>query len=97
MKRLGKITLGALMLAGTAAVAAPASAQVHFGIGIAPRYYGPPPRAACDPYSRWYDPYRCDPYYYGYRPSYGYSYGPAIGFGFGGTWGGHRHFHHHHR
>lgn len=96
MKRLGKIALGAAMLAATAALASPASAQVHFGIGVGPGYYGPPPRAVCDPYSRWYDPYRCNGYY-GYEPYYGYSYGPVIGFGFGGRFGGHEHFHGHRR
>ena len=70
MKRIAKIALGALLMAGTAfAVATPAAARVSIGIGFGgPGYYGPPPRyAVCDPYSRYYDPYYCgdDDYYYG--------------------------------
>ena len=69
MKRIAKLALGALLMAGTAfAVAAPASAQVSFGIGMGgPGYYGPPRYAVCNPYSRYYDPYYCGDYgdYYG--------------------------------
>ncbi len=71
MKRIAKVVLGALMLAGTAiGTAVPAAAHVSVGIGFGfPGYYGPPPRyyASCDPYSRYYDPYYCGDYadYYG--------------------------------
>ncbi len=73
MKKVAKLALGALLMAGTAfAVAAPASAgvSVGFGIGFGPGYYGPPAYATCDPYSRYYDPYNC-----GYYSDY---YGPPI-------------------
>ncbi len=57
---------GVLALAGAAfATAAPAEAHVSIGIGIGPGYYGgygPGYGAVCDPYSRWYDPYRCNDY-----------------------------------
>jgi hypothetical protein len=88
MRRLGKIALGGVMLAATAAIASPASAQIHFGIGVGPGYYSPPPRAVCDPYSRWYNPYSC-------RDYYGYRYRPE--FGFGGYWGDRRYSHFHRR
>ena len=80
MKRIGKMALGALMLAGSAvgatvATTAPADAHVSVGIGIgipgagyyAPRpYYGNP----CDsPRYRYYHQGYC----YGYGPAY---YGP---------------------
>ena len=69
MKRIAKLALGALLMAGTAfAVATPASAQVSFGIGVGPGYYGSQARyAVCNPYSRYYDPYYCgdDEDYYG--------------------------------
>jgi hypothetical protein len=64
MKRIAKLALGALLMAGTAfAVATPAAAQVSFGIGMGgPGYYGPPRHAVCNPYSRYYDPYYCGDY-----------------------------------
>ncbi len=71
MKRIAKLALGAVLMAGTAfAVATPAAARVSVGIGIGvPGYYGPPPRyAVCDPYSRYYDPYYCGDYDYYYGP-----------------------------
>jgi hypothetical protein len=72
MKRFTKIALGALMLAGTATVAAaPASARVVVGIG-APVAYAPGP--VCNPYSPYYNPNYC-----GYGP--GYVGGPGFGFG----------------
>src|ERR1700744_5375157 len=77
MKFFKKAALGALMLAGAAAVtAAPARAHVSIGIGFGGPayyggYYGPP--SYCDPYSRWYDPYRCDDY-----DDYGYYDGPVF-------------------
>jgi hypothetical protein len=98
MKKFAKISLGALVVAGTAmfAAATPAAAQVSVGIGLGGGYYGPPAYSySCDPYSRFYDPYRCGGYYgrsY-YAPSYyGPSYygygGPSIVLGgrFGGGW-----------
>jgi hypothetical protein len=112
MKTLAKIALAASVLAGAAvATTTAADARVFVGVGVGPGYYGGPayyPRYSCDPYSRWYDPYRCRRYYYDdyydygpdyYGPAY---YGPAIGFGFGfggghGHWGhgGHWGGHHH--
>jgi hypothetical protein len=92
MKKFAKITLGALVVAGASlAATAAADARVSVGIGIgAPGYYGPPAYSySCDPYSRWYDPYRCDYYAPGYYgPSY-YS-SPSIYFGsnFGGGFRG---------
>ena len=70
MKRIAKIALGALLLAGaTAVTTAPADAHVSFGISVGvPGYYGPPPGyygrpdPYCDPYSSYYDPYDCDDY-----------------------------------
>jgi hypothetical protein len=106
MKKFAKVALGAVMLAGAAAaVSSPAEARVVVGIGggYGPAYYGP--GYSCNPYSRWYDPYRCGYYAPRYaRPYYGgYYAGPSIVFGFGGGgWrGGHGHggWHggHHHR
>ena len=104
MKRFAKVALGALMLPGaaTAVASSPADARVVVGFGVGGPgyyggYYGPAYRPAysCDPYSRWYDPYRCD--YYApsyYAPYYGGYYGPSVSFGFGGGfrdhdgWGG---------
>ena len=87
MKKIAKIGLSALALAGiaaatTAAVTTPAEARVAVGIGIGvPGYYGGyygPPYGYCDPY------YGC-PYY---GPAYyGGYYGPSLYFG-GGGWGG---------
>lgn len=102
MKTFAKTALGAVMLAGaaTAIASSPAEARVTVGFGFGgPAYYGPVyygPRYTCDPYSRWYNPYRCGyygPAYYDYGPayygpSYGY-YGPSIGFSFGGGWRDH--------
>ena len=96
MKTMTKI-LGAAVLAGGAmfAMSAPAAAQVSVGIGIGGGYYGPPRVAySCDPYSRFYDPYRCGyPAYYDYPRYYGPSYyygGPSIVIGgrFGGGYHG---------
>ena len=71
MKRFAKLALGALILAGAAtAAAAPASARVVVGLGLPIAA----PVASCDPYSRFYDPYYCQPAYAA----------PVIGFGFGG-------------
>ena len=79
MTRLRKVALGSVALLAAFAASAPAQARVSIGIGLGypgyygppyygPPYYGPPyyGRAVCDPYSRWYDPYRCDGYYAGY-------------------------------
>jgi len=65
MKGFTKLVLGALMMAGVAATAAPASAQVSVGIGFGPGFgygYGPGGGFAnsCNYYSRWYNPYRCN-------------------------------------
>jgi hypothetical protein len=101
MKKFAKITLGALVVVGaTLAATGAADARVSIGIGLggpgyygysAPSYYGygaPAYSYSCDPYSRWYDSYRC-----GYAPGYSsYSgsayYGPS--FSFGGFGGGYR-------
>ncbi len=78
MKNFAKLALGALVVAGatTFAAAAPAQAQVSFSVGVGGGgYYGPPAYSySCDPYSRWYDPYRCG--YYAPRP-YAY-YAPRV-------------------
>lgn len=78
MKKLALAALGALMMAGTtAAMTAPAEARVVVGIGIGgPGYY---PSRFCDPYSYYYDPYRCreDRYYSDFY------YDPIF---FGGAW-----------
>jgi hypothetical protein len=80
MKRITKIALGALALAGAATVAAaPADARVYVGVGVGPGYYG-----------GYYAPGYCNPYYYNcgyYGPGY-YGYGPSVSFGFGGYRGG---------
>ena len=70
MKKIAKLALGAVLLAGTAfAVTAPAAARVSvgFGVGVGPGYSGPSDYAVCDPYSRYYNPYYCgdDEYYDG--------------------------------
>ena len=91
MKKFAKVAFGALMLAGaaTAVAATPADARVSIGIGFGGPVYGAPypyyASYSCDPYSRWYDPYRCDRGYY----SGGY-YGPSVVFGgnFCGGWHG---------
>lgn len=86
MNRFLKYTLGAAVIAGTAAfAAAPASAQVSVGIGFGPGFssgYGYAPRGlVCDPYSRFYNAFACvRPYNY-YAPSY-YGGGPVLSFGF---------------
>ena len=78
MRQLRNVALGAAALLAIAAVGAPAQARVSIGIGLGgyPGDYGPPGRAVCDPYSRWYDPYRCDAYYADYY------YGPVFIDGF---------------
>lgn len=107
MTILKKVALGSVALLAALATSAPAQARVSIGIGLGyPGYYGPPPyyygpapyyygpgRAVCDPYSRWYDPYRCNAYYADYY------YGPVF---IDGVWvdeplrwrisGGHREF-----
>jgi hypothetical protein len=91
--------MGALVVAGSSLVAAePAQARVSVGIGIGipgpyygPGYgYAPGYDRACDRYSRWYDPYRCDAEYY----DDGYYDGPVF---IDGIWfdGRFRHRHHH--
>ena len=100
MKKFAKVALGALIAAGaaTAVASTPAEARVVVGLGFGgPAYYPAPGYYySCDPYSRWYDPYRCDDYppsyYYGgyYGPGYGGYYGPGVVFGFGGGHGGYR-------
>jgi hypothetical protein len=84
MTKFTKFALGALMMAGaaTAVSATPAAAQVSFGIGIGPAYgyRAVVPRFSCDPYSYYYDAYRCG-YYAPYYP--GYAYGPSLSFRFG--------------
>ena len=62
-----KGAIAALALAGSAFVATePAQARVSIGIGIGGPGYGPGYGydPACDRYSRWYNPYRCDARYY---------------------------------
>ena len=86
-KIIAKFALGAVLVMGAALVAAaPGSAAVRIGIGIGvPGYYGAPYyNYSCDPYSRFYDPYRCGYGYYGY-PAY---YGPSFYFGGGYYRGG---------
>ena len=83
MRKLTKIALGTCAILAAVATTAPAQARVDIGIGLGfpgygyPAYYGPPARAVCDPYSRWYDPYSCRYYYadYGYDDFY---YGPVF-------------------
>ncbi len=59
MKKLAMAALGALMMAGgTVAATSPAEARVTIGIGFGGG--GHYPARFCDPYSRYYDPYRCD-------------------------------------
>ncbi|MEJ1970450.1 MAG: hypothetical protein WDN03_17755 [Rhizomicrobium sp.] len=102
MNIVKKAALGLAMLAGAAvATAAPAAAHVSVGIGFGgygPGYYGGyGPGPVCDPYSRWYDPYRCDDY-----DDDGYYNGPVF---IDGIWlnggfrsryyGGHRQFYYH--
>lgn len=90
MKKFAKVALGALLMAGaaTAVASSPAEAGVVVGLGFGgPAYYPPPGYYTCNPYSRWYDPYRCG---YSYPPSYYYGgyYGPSFALGFGGGWYG---------
>jgi hypothetical protein len=84
MKRMTKFALGACAILAAFAASAPAQARVSIGIGLGypgdygypGYYYGPPARAVCDPYSRWYNPYRCRAYYYAdYDDNY---YGPVF-------------------
>jgi hypothetical protein len=93
MKKFAKVALGALLMAGaaTAVASSPAEARVVVGLGFGgPAYYPAPGYYySCNPYSRFYDPYRCDYY----PPSYYYGgyYGPSVVFGFGDGWyGGYR-------
>lgn len=78
MRTLKKVALGSVALLAALAASAPAQSRVSIGIGLGyPGYYGPPyyygpGRAVCDPYSRWYDPYRCDAFYADYY------YGPVF-------------------
>ena len=80
MKSMHTLAIGALMLGAALAIAAPASAQSSFGFS-----YGSPGFSfgfgtgfSCNPYSRYYDAFRCggraftDRYYYPY--SYGRPY-----------------------
>lgn len=102
MKFLSKAALGALLLAGAATLsAAPAQARVTVGVefGGGGYYHGRP--AFCDPYSRYFDRYRCDRYYddYDAYDDYDYYNGPVF---IDGIWlndsfrsryyGGHRQF-----
>jgi hypothetical protein len=92
MNIIKKAALGLAMLAGaTALTTSAADARVTVGIGIGGGYYGHGP-AVCDPYSRWYDPYRCDRYddYYGDDYYYG---SPTIYFGGYGGRGWHGGYH----
>jgi hypothetical protein len=74
MRKLAKIALSTCAILAAVATSAPAQARVSIGIGLGYPgyyggypgyygYYGPSARALCDPYSRWYDPYRCRYYY----------------------------------
>jgi hypothetical protein len=93
-----KGAIAALALAGSAFVATePAQARVSIGIGIGVPgpYYGPYRSGydpACDRYSRWYNPYRCDAEYY----DDGYYDGPIFvdGFWYDGRWRSRWHNHH---
>ena len=84
MRKLTKIALGTCAILAAVATSAPAQARVDIGIGLGypgyypGYYYGPPARAVCDPYSRWYDPYRCRYYYAGYGYDDYYYYGPVF-------------------
>jgi uncharacterized membrane protein YgcG len=90
MRKMTRIALGTCAILAAVATSAPAQARVSIGIGLGypgyydgypgyypGYYYGPSARAVCDPYSRWYDPYRCRYYYagYGYDDFY---YGPVF-------------------
>ena len=100
MRTIWKMAIGGVMAAGAAvAVAAPAAAQVSFGIGVGPAYPAYPsyPAYSC------YDAYGNYVYSYPYCTAY---YAPApvyappvvepylsLGFGTGWGWGGgYRHF-----
>jgi hypothetical protein len=93
MKKLALAAAAAVMMAGTTvATTTPADARVVVGIGIGPGFYGPGyyPGRYCDPYSRYYDPYRCDGDYY-HDPIFfgGYWYRGPFRYRY---WGGHRWF-----
>ena len=99
MKLLAKAALSALMLAGAATLtAAPAEARVSVGLEFGGGGYGGRP-AFCNPYSRYFDRYRCDAYYNDYNDDYDYYNGPVF---IDGIWlndsfrsryyGGHRQF-----
>lgn len=97
MNIIKKAALGLAMLAGATAVtttAADARVTVGIGFGGAGYYGGGYYDRACDPYSRWYDPYRCDAY-----GDYDYYNGPVfidgiwLNGGYRSRWyGGHRQF-----
>jgi len=75
MRQLRNVAVGAVAVVAAVVACAPAQARVSVGIGLGgypDYYYGSPGRAVCDPYSRWYDPYRCDAYYADYY------YGPVF-------------------
>lgn len=77
MKTLGKLAIGALLMAGTAigttaALTAPADAAVVVGVGVPGPYYYPG-------YCGYY-------YYCGYPGYYGYPY-VGVGWGWGHPWG----------
>ncbi len=88
-KIIARLAVGAVLVGSAAVItAAPASAagvRVGVGIGIGvPGYYGAPyyNNFSCDPYSRYYDPYRCGAGYYGY------GYGPSFYIGSGSRYYG---------
>jgi hypothetical protein len=98
MKFLTKAAIGAVMLAGASALtAAPAEARVTVGFEFGGPGYAVP--AYCDPYSRYYDPYRCDDYgddYYDYYNGPVFIDGIWLSDGFRTRWyHGHREFYYH--
>jgi hypothetical protein len=88
MRKMAKIAIGtALLCGGTIAAAAPAAAQVSFGVGIgAPAVRAPAPYTCYDYNGRPY--YSYDPYTCQYQP-YAYA-APAPQSYFGMTWNGRR-------
>ena len=96
-----KSAVAALALAGSAFVATePAQARVHVGVVIGgPGYYRGGYDPACDRYSRWYNPYRCESRYDDDYYDDGYYDGPIFIDGIffdGGHWR-HRHHRGHHQ